>query len=123
MPPERVRVNGRTAQIGDKVIPGKDRVTVDGFAVEPAKQKVYLMLHKPRGFITTMQDEMNRKCVAELVADVPERVYPVGRLDRDSEGLLLMTNDGAFANAMTHPSRHVPKVYRLPSVPASPRIS
>ena len=109
----KVQVNGRTAQIGDKVIPGKDRVTVDGFAVEPAKQKVYLMLHKPRGFITTMQDEMNRKCVAELVADVPERVYPVGRLDRDSEGLLLMTNDGAFANAMTHPSRHVPKVYRV----------
>ena len=109
----KVQVNGRTAQIGDKVIPGKDRVTVDGFAVEPAKQKVYLMLHKPRDFITTMQDEMNRKCVAELVADVPERVYPVGRLDRDSEGLLLMTNDGAFANAMTHPSRHVPKVYRV----------
>lgn len=71
------------------------------------------MLHKPRGFITTMSDEMDRKCVAELVQEIPERVYPVGRLDRDSEGLLLMTNDGAFANAMMHPSKHVPKTYRV----------
>jgi 23S rRNA pseudouridine2605 synthase len=71
------------------------------------------MLHKPRGFITTMDDEMDRKCVAQLIADVPARVYPVGRLDRDSEGLLLFTNDGAFANAMMHPSRHVPKTYRV----------
>ncbi len=71
------------------------------------------MLHKPRGYITTMSDEMDRKCVAELVKDVPQRVYPVGRLDRESEGLLLMTNDGEFANAMMHPSRHVPKTYRV----------
>jgi 23S rRNA pseudouridine2605 synthase len=71
------------------------------------------MLNKPRGFITTMSDEMDRKCVAELVSEIPERIYPVGRLDRDSEGLLLMTNDGAFANAMTHPSMHIPKTYRV----------
>lgn len=109
----KVQVNGRTAQIGDKVDPVHDRVTVNGVLVEPVREKIYLMLHKPRGFITTMRDEMDRKCVAELVSDIPERVYPVGRLDRDSEGLLLMTNDGAFANAMTHPSRHVPKVYRV----------
>ena len=71
------------------------------------------MLHKPRGFITTMNDEMDRKCVAELIKDVPVRVYPVGRLDRDSEGMLLFTNDGEFANAMTHPTKHVPKTYRV----------
>ena len=71
------------------------------------------MLHKPRGYITTMDDEMGRKCVAELVRDVGARVYPVGRLDKDSEGLLLMTNDGEFANHMTHPSKHIPKTYRV----------
>ena len=71
------------------------------------------MLHKPRGFITTMSDEMDRKCVAELVQEIPERVYPVGRLDRDSEGLLLMTNDGAFANLVMHPSNHISKTYRV----------
>ena len=71
------------------------------------------MVYKPRGYITTMRDENGRKCVAALVAEVPERVYPVGRLDRDSEGLLLMTNDGTFANRMTHPSRHMPKTYRV----------
>ena len=71
------------------------------------------MLYKPRGFVTTMKDERDRSCVAELVSDIPERVYPVGRLDRESEGLLLMTNDGEFANAMMHPSYHVPKTYRV----------
>ena len=71
------------------------------------------MLHKPRGFITTLSDEMGRKCVAQLVEDVGTRVYPVGRLDRDSEGLLLLTDDGEFANDLTHPSRHVNKTYRV----------
>ncbi len=108
-----VRVNGSVAKIGDKVDPKKDKVTVKGKPVESHVQEVYIMLHKPRGFITTMSDEMDRKCVAELVQEIPERVYPVGRLDRDSEGLLLMTNDGAFANAMMHPSKHVPKTYRV----------
>jgi 23S rRNA pseudouridine2605 synthase len=71
------------------------------------------MLHKPRGFITTLSDEMGRKCVAQLIEDVGTRVYPVGRLDRDSEGLLLLTDDGEFANALTHPTHHVPKTYRV----------
>jgi 23S rRNA pseudouridine2605 synthase len=109
----RVSVNGIPAKIGDKADPQKDAVTLDGRPVRAQGEKVYLMLHKPRGYITTMHDEMERKCVAELVRGVSERVYPVGRLDRESEGLLLMTNDGGFANAMTHPSRHVPKVYRV----------
>lgn len=109
----RVRVNGAAAEVGDKADPDRDRITVDGKPLDSEVKKVYLMLHKPRGYITTMSDEMERKCVAELVRDVPERVFPVGRLDRESEGLLLMTNDGEFANAMTHPSHHVPKIYRV----------
>ena len=109
----KVRVNGKVAEIGDKINPRTDKVTVSGKKVVKSKKQVYIMLHKPRGFITTMHDEMDRKCVAELIADVPERVYPVGRLDRESEGLLLLTNDGEFANALTHPSKHVPKTYRV----------
>ncbi|MGN0570806.1 MAG: pseudouridine synthase [Candidatus Fimenecus sp.] len=109
----KVRVNGKVAEIGAKINPRTDKVTVAGKKVVKSKKHVYIMLHKPRGFITTMHDEMDRKCVAELIADVPERVYPVGRLDRESEGLLLLTNDGDFANALTHPSKHVPKTYRV----------
>lgn len=109
----RIRVNGAVAEIGGKADPDRDKITVDGKPLHEKEKKVYLMLHKPRGYITTMSDEMERKCVAELVRDVPERVFPVGRLDRESEGLLLLTNDGEFANAMTHPSHHVPKIYRV----------
>ena len=109
----KVRVNGKVAAIGDKIDPRHDTITVSGKKIIRQKSFTYIMLHKPRGFITTMSDEMDRKCVAQLIQDVPARVYPVGRLDRDSEGLLLFTNDGAFANAMTHPSKHVPKTYRV----------
>lgn len=109
----KVKVNGRVAEIGDKVSPRHDTVTVGGKKIIANKKHYYIMLHKPRGFITTMDDEMGRKCVAELVSDVGARVYPVGRLDKDSEGLLLMTNDGEFANHMTHPSKHIPKTYRV----------
>lgn len=109
----KVRVNGRIAQIGDKVDPIRDKITVSGKRVVAVKEKVYIMLHKPRGFVTTMNDEQDRKCVASLVEDVGVRVFPVGRLDRNSEGLLIMTNDGAFANKLTHPSSHVNKTYRV----------
>ena len=109
----KVRVDGKVASIGDKIDPKHDTVSVSGKKIIRQKTFTYIMLHKPRGFITTMNDEMDRKCVAQLIKDVPARVYPVGRLDRDSEGLLLFTNDGAFANAMTHPSKHVPKTYRV----------
>ncbi len=108
-----VRVNGQVASIGDKINPKSDTVTVRGKKIVAQKSHTYIMLHKPRGFITTMSDERDRKCVAELIKDVPGRVYPVGRLDRDSEGMLLCTNDGEFANAMTHPRKHVPKTYRV----------
>lgn len=115
-----VKVNGRVAKIGDKVDPYNDKVFVNGKRISGrSKPKYYyIMLHKPRGFVTTMSDEMGRKCVAELVKDVPARIYPVGRLDRDSEGMLLMTNDGEFANKVTHPAEHVYKVYRVTVRPA-----
>ncbi len=109
----KVKVNGRVASIGDKVDTKKDTVTVNGKKVVSSKKKYYIMLNKPRGYVTTMSDELGRKCVAELVEDVDAVVYPVGRLDRDSEGLLLMTNDGAFANAVMHPRKHIPKTYRV----------
>ncbi len=109
----KVRVNGRIAQLGDKVDPKKDTVTVNGKKVVAVKQKYYVMLNKPRGYVTTMSDELGRKCVAELVQDVGAQVYPVGRLDKDSEGMLLLTNDGDFANAVMHPRKHIPKTYRV----------
>lgn len=108
-----VKVNGRTAQIGDKIDPRLDTVTVLGQRVRQTERAVYLMLYKPRGVLTTMSDDRGRKCVPELLRDVPERVYPIGRLDKDSEGLLLLTNDGEFANLMMHPSHHIPKTYRV----------
>lgn len=106
-----VKVNGKPAQIGDQVDPAHDKVTVAGRRVHPAATQRYLLLNKPRGYVTTTNDELGRKCVTALLNGVQERVYPVGRLDRVSEGALLLTNDGAFANAMMHPKHHVPKTY------------
>ena len=114
----KVRVNGEPAVIGAKVDPAKDTVTVGGKKIRRETKLVYYMLNKPRGYVTTMSDEKDRKCVAELLKGIDARVYPVGRLDRDSEGLLLVTNDGEFANAMMHPSRHIRKVYRVSVRPA-----
>ncbi len=108
-----VKVNGNVAELGDKIDPFKDKVTVHGKPVKRVAQKVYLMLHKPRGFVTTMSDEQGRRCVADLVKDAPVKVYPVGRLDRDSEGLLLMTNDGDFSNRIMHPRSNISKTYRV----------
>lgn len=108
-----VKVNGHIAQVGDSVDPKKDTVTVKGKKVMRQSSVRYILLNKPRGYVTTTDDELGRKCVLELVKDVKERIYPVGRLDRVSEGALIMTNDGAFANAMMHPSKHVPKTYRV----------
>lgn len=110
----RVKVNGRTAGLGDGAT-ARDVITVDGERVNYSekREKYYIMLNKPRGYVTTMSDELDRKCVTELLSDVPARVYPVGRLDRNSEGLLLFTNDGKFANDIMHPSRHITKTYRV----------
>lgn len=109
----KVKVNGHIAHIGDKVDPVRDKITVSGKRVVAETEKVYIMLHKPRGFVTTMSDERDRKCVADLVKDIPQRLFPVGRLDKNSEGLIFMTNDGEFANKLTHPSSHVNKTYRV----------
>lgn len=111
----KVKVNGHPASLGQKINPMKDLVTIDDkkLAFEKNTRKVYIMLNKPRGFVTTLSDELGRRCVAELVKDLPERVYPIGRLDKDSEGVLLMTNDGDFANIIMHPSHHVSKTYRV----------
>lgn len=108
-----VKVNGVVAQIGDSVDPQKDTVLVKGKKVTKQKAMRYILLNKPRGYVTTTDDDLGRKCVLELVKDIKERIYPVGRLDRVSEGALILTNDGAFANAMMHPSKHVPKTYRV----------
>ena len=116
----KVKVNGHPAKLGDKVNPRTDLVMVSGERVVPtAPGNIYIMLNKPRGYVTTMNDEMGRKCVAELVGDIEQRIFPVGRLDRDSEGLLLFTNDGEFANMMMHPSMHVSKTYRVTVRPAA----
>ena len=114
----KVKVNGKLAMIGDKISPKKDTVTVNGKKITKTKSHTYIVLHKPRGFITTMSDEKDRKCVADLISDLETRLFPIGRLDKDSEGLLLLTNDGAFANMISHPSGHVSKVYRVTVKPA-----
>jgi len=110
----KVQVNGRPVKLGDKAS-STDRIMVNGQLVVMPKKKNnrYIMLNKPRGYVTTMSDDLNRKCVIDLLNGVEERVYPVGRLDKDSEGLLLFTNDGSFANGIMHPSRHISKTYRV----------
>ena len=109
----RVQVNGQVAALGDRADPETDAVTLDGQPLSREPERVYLMLNKPRGYVTTLSDERGRKTVADLVADAGVRVYPVGRLDRDSEGLLLLTNDGALAQRLTHPSHGVSKTYQV----------
>ena len=109
----RVRVNGNTAHLGDTADVTEDVIEVDGKRLPKAGKKLYLMLNKPRGYVTTLSDEKGRKNAAELVAGRGTRVYPVGRLDMDSEGLLLFTNDGDFANLLMHPRHEVDKTYRV----------
>ena len=111
----RVKVNGHPVKVGDKMDPNRDVLHVDDerIYIQKNQQLYYLALYKPRGYVTTASDELGRKTVMELVSDIPARLYPVGRLDKDSEGLLLMTNDGAFAQAVTHPSGGISKLYRV----------
>ena len=109
----RVTVNGVAAHLGDKADADTDVIAIDGTAIAFAEPSVYLMLNKPRGYVTTLSDELGRATAAELVADCGTRVFPVGRLDKESEGLLLFTNDGALMQAMTHPSHQVDKTYEV----------
>jgi 23S rRNA pseudouridine2605 synthase len=108
----RVRVNGNTAKLGDTALED-DVIEIDGVRLRREPPKLYLMLNKPRGYVTTLSDERGRKNVAELVSGCGQRVYPVGRLDLNSEGLLLLTNDGAFANNMMHPRNGIDKTYQV----------
>ncbi|MBQ9780347.1 MAG: rRNA pseudouridine synthase [Clostridia bacterium] len=108
-----VKINGVTAELGQKVTPGVDKVTWKGKPVIMPKdnRKVYIMLNKPRGYVTTLKDEKGRPTVIELVKDAGARLYPIGRLDMDSDGLLILTNDGELANQLAHPKHDVAKVY------------
>ena len=116
----KVKVNGHVAEISMKINPRKDLVTVGKQKLTNVKNRkmVYVMLNKPRGYVTTVSDELGRKTVMDLLPDFGCRIYPVGRLDKDSEGLLLLTNDGSFTNCMTHPSHEYAKVYRVTVRPA-----
>lgn len=109
----RVTVNGIVAAVGDKADLAHDEVAVDGVLLSRPAAHTYIMLHKPRGFVTTLSDEKGRKTVAQLVEDCPARVWPVGRLDMDSEGLLLMTDDGELTHRLTHPSHEIQKEYHV----------
>lgn len=109
----RVTCNGQICGLGDRADPEKDTILVDGRPLPSTPDAIYILLHKPRGYVSTLSDEKGRKNVSQLVSDCPQRVYPVGRLDMDSEGLLLLTNDGELANHLMHPSHVVDKVYQV----------
>lgn len=109
----RVTCNGQLSHLGDSADPETDVILLDGKPLPSRKDYVYIMLNKPRGFVTTLSDEKGRRNVAELVTDCAVRVYPIGRLDMDSEGLLLLTNDGDFANYLMHPKHEIEKVYEV----------
>ena len=110
----RVLINDQKALIGQKIDPESDIVKLDGKVIKPiAQDKLYIMLNKPRGYVTTLSDERGRPTVATLVANCGARVYPVGRLDMDSEGLLLLTNDGELTLRLTHPRHEIPKIYHV----------
>lgn len=109
----RVTVNGNLAAVGDRADADHDIIAVDGNPLQAAPSMAYYMLNKPRGYVTTLQDEQGRRNVADLMADCGQRVFPVGRLDLNSEGLLLMTNDGELANALMHPKGEIKKIYHV----------
>lgn len=108
----RVKVNGEIVKdMGVVIDPSVDRISVDNKPIGLEKNKVYIMIHKPEGYVTTLSDEFDRKTVADLVKDIPERIYPVGRLDYETSGLLIMTNDGDLSYRLTHPKHEVKKIY------------
>ncbi len=116
----KVKVNGRTAEIGRKIDPEKDKVEIGGKPLRMKRKSTYtyVMLNKPRGYLSSVSDDRGRKCVTELTSDINLRLYPIGRLDMDSDGLLLMTNDGDLTNRLTHPKHEIPKIYRVKVKPA-----
>lgn len=118
------QIDGVTAKLGDRVDPVENTVTYRGRLIEKVERKYYFKLFKPRGYVSTMSDEKGRKCIADLAAELPGRVYPVGRLDLDSEGLIILTNDGELANRLMHPSGEIEKIYivRLKSEPTPEQV-
>ena len=108
----KVKINNLPAKIGDVIDEKKDKVFVDGKQINNTAKPVYILLYKPKGYVSTSKDPEGRKTVLDLVSDIKERVYPVGRLDYDTEGLIILTNDGEFTNILTHPSHLVEKVYK-----------
>ncbi len=122
----RVRVNGELAYLGQRILPESDTVEYKGQTVVPlTRQKVYVMLNKPRGYLTTLSDDRGRPTVASLVRDVGVRIFPVGRLDMDSDGLLILTNDGDLTLRLTHPKHEIPKIYHvtLSRIPSPDELS
>lgn len=123
----RVKVNGIVAKIGDSIDPETDVVEYRGKRIQPRTNtpRHYVMLNKPRGFVTTAKDEKGRKTVTDLTQSIGSRIYPIGRLDMDSEGLLLLTDDGDLANRLTHPRHEIPKIYHvtLSKIPTDAEIS
>ena len=109
----RVTCNGRVCLLGESADPDIDMILLDGKPLPSSGAYAYIMLHKPRGYVTTLSDEKGRRDVSQLVSDCSQRVYPVGRLDMDSEGLLLLTNDGDFANKLMHPKHEIDKIYHV----------
>ena len=109
----RVTCNGRVCLLGESADPDKDSILLDGKPLPSGGEHTYIMLNKPRGYVTTLSDEKGRRNVTQLVTGCGTRVYPVGRLDMDSEGLLLLTNDGDFANKLMHPKHEINKTYRV----------
>lgn len=109
----RITINGRTAELGQRADPEMDEICLDGCPITKRPDLVYIMLNKPRGYVTTVSDEQGRRTVMDLIRDIETRVYPVGRLDRDSEGLLLLTNDGELTHKLLHPSHMVSKCYHV----------
>jgi len=108
----RIKINTKPASIGDIIDLDKDKVYVDEKLINNSDKKVYILLYKPKGYVSTTSDPEGRKTILDLVTDIKERVYPVGRLDYDTEGLIILTNDGEFTNLLTHPSHLVEKVYK-----------
>lgn len=116
---KKISINGRCAKLGDKVDPGKDIIKIGETTVKIKIKKInyYIALYKPKGYVTSMKDKFSRKCIVDLIKDIKTRVYPIGRLDKESEGLLLLTNDGDFANLVMHPSSGVEKKYIVTVTP------
>ncbi len=120
----RVNVNGSTVKTGAKADAGHDVIEVDGMLISQPENKVYLLLNKPHGYITSLHDPAGRQTVMNLVSTVPERIFPVGRLDYDTEGLLILTNDGDFAQTLQHPRNEMPRRYmvKVKSIPSKHKI-